>query len=101
MGKLISPEHVNSVFCSRLLYTADMIRIHHTKTVLAALFDVVVAFIRFLVEFIHEAFLLLFGGTEGSSIDSKTENSARGGTLNYRTGQFDDGTDASGWYEKD
>ncbi len=25
----------------------------------------------------------------------------RGGTLNYRTGKLDDGTDPYGWYEKD
>jgi hypothetical protein len=29
-------------------------------------------------------------------------NSAiRGGELNYRTGQFDDGTESAGWYERD
>ena len=28
-------------------------------------------------------------------------SSIRGGTLNYRTGKLDDGTDPYGWYERD
>ena len=34
-----------------------------------------------------------------SSENTSTDNSAKGGRLNYRTGQLDDGTQASGWYD--
>lgn len=33
--------------------------------------------------------------------DDATSSTVRGGVLNYRTGKLDDGTDATGWYEKD
>ena len=43
----------------------------------------------------------LASGTRTSDSNEASENAARGGVLNYRTGKFDDGTDAGGWYEKD
>jgi len=33
--------------------------------------------------------------------DDAVSWAVRGGALNYRTGKLDDGTDATGWYEKD
>ena len=33
--------------------------------------------------------------------DDAVSNAVRGGALNYRTGKLDNGTDATGWYEKD
>ncbi|MEJ1337035.1 MAG: hypothetical protein RNU03_13610 [Candidatus Sedimenticola sp. (ex Thyasira tokunagai)] len=53
---------------------------------------------------------LIFGfvGFLASSADTSEEEESdvsagafRGGTLNYRTGKLDDGTDPYGWYEKD
>jgi len=44
---------------------------------------------------------LLASSTKTSDANEASENAARGGVLNYRTGKFDDGTDAAGWYEKD
>jgi hypothetical protein len=46
------------------------------------------------------AYFLASGTTVHDSNDA-SNNAARGGVLNYRTMMFDDGTDASGWYEKD
>ena len=53
---------------------------------------------------------LVFGfiGLLASSADTSEEEESdvsagafRGGTLNYRTGKLDDGTDPYGWYEQD
>ena len=33
--------------------------------------------------------------------DDATSSAVRGGVLNYRSGKLDDGTDATGWYERD
>lgn len=44
---------------------------------------------------------LLAASTKTSDTNAESDNAARGGVLNYRTGKLDDGTDASGWYEKD
>ncbi|GEM19802.1 hypothetical protein [Nitrosococcus oceani] len=33
--------------------------------------------------------------------DDAVSSAVRGGALNYKTGKLDDGTDATGWYEKD
>lgn len=44
---------------------------------------------------------LLASSTKTSDANEASENAACGGVLNYRTGRFDDGTDAAGWYEKD
>ena len=44
---------------------------------------------------------LLASSTKTSDANEASENATRGGVLNYRTGKFDDGTDAAGWYEKD
>ena len=43
----------------------------------------------------------LASGTTVHDSNNASNNAARGGVLNYRTMMFDDGTDASGWYEKD
>jgi hypothetical protein len=44
---------------------------------------------------------LLASSAKTSDTNEASENAMRGGVLNYRTGKFDDGTDATGWYEKD
>jgi hypothetical protein len=45
--------------------------------------------------------LALFAESADTTSDNATSDSVRGGVLNYRTGKLDDGTDATGWYEKD
>ena len=46
----------------------------------------------------------LFAASTDTSKEEESDVSAgafRGGTLNYRTGKLDDGTDPYGWYEQD
>ncbi len=68
---------------------------------LTAALDVLAALLKLLGEATWQMFQLLTGKADSTSNNKSTENTAQGGVLNYRTGQFDDGTDASGWYEKD
>ncbi len=44
---------------------------------------------------------LLAESAKTSDSNEASDNAARGGLLNFRTGKFDDGTDPGGWYEKD
>ena len=57
--------------------------------------------IRLLLRFLSGALGLLASSAKTSDTDEATNQAARGGVLNYRTGKLDDGTDAAGWYEKD
>lgn len=50
---------------------------------------------------LKEVLTLLASSADISDANDATQSAARGGALNYRTGKFDDGTDATGWYEKD
>jgi len=54
-----------------------------------------------LVELAGRAVSVIASGTKTSDTNDAINNAARGGVLNYRSGKFDDGTDAAGWYEKD
>ncbi|MCP5410119.1 MAG: hypothetical protein H6963_12600 [Chromatiaceae bacterium] len=45
--------------------------------------------------------LFLATDTSDEEEDDISAGAFRGGTLNYRTGKLDDGTDPYGWYEKD
>jgi hypothetical protein len=38
---------------------------------------------------------------ETCSSNQRSDNAARGGRLNYRSGELDDGTDPTGWYSND
>jgi hypothetical protein len=62
---------------------------------------VIVAIVLFVGEFIVNAVSLLASSTMASGTNEVSDNAACGGVLNYRTGKLDDGTDATGWYEKD
>lgn len=44
---------------------------------------------------------LLAASAKTSDANDASANAARGGVLNYRIGKLDDGTDPTGWYEKD
>ena len=59
------------------------------------------AVVAILRECFNDALTLLASSAETSDTNDTTQNAMRGGVLNYRTGEFDDGTDANGWYEKD
>ena len=61
-------------------------------TTIAAMSKLVIGFVGFLAS------------SADTSEEEENDVSAaafRGGTLNYRTGKLDDGTDPYGWYEKD
>ncbi len=55
----------------------------------------------FLWELVRVVVSFLASVTTENDTNVSSDNAARGGVLNYRTSMFDDGTDASGWYEKD
>jgi hypothetical protein len=54
-----------------------------------------------LVELAVRAVSVIASGTSTSDTNEASNNAVHGGVLNYRSGKFDDGTDAAGWYEKD
>lgn len=60
--------------------------------------SVITAVARLLGEFVAS---LLASVAKTADTNEASDNAARGGVLNYRTGKFDDGTDAVGWYEED
>ena len=58
-------------------------------------------FLKYAFGFITEVVDFFVASNEKSCTDSKSDNAAGGGTFNFRTESFDDGTDAFGWYEDD
>ena len=44
---------------------------------------------------------LIAGAPDPTPREDALNSAMRGGDLNHRTGRFDDGTDAAGWYERD
>jgi hypothetical protein len=71
------------------------------SNLLVKVFAVFVAAGLFLGELGRIVASFLASGTNVHDTNDASDNAARGGVLNYRTMMFDDGTDASGWYEKD
>lgn len=53
------------------------------------------------VESVTQVLGLFVASADTSCANSKSDNAAGGGILNFRTEMFDDGTDAFGWYEDD
>ena len=47
------------------------------------------------------SFLAICADTSGEMENDVSAGALKGGTLNYRTGKLDDGTDPHGWYEQD
>lgn len=78
-----------------------MTKLSRFNSIFTASLKVLTTFFQFLIELTREFLSLLFGRNEEPTNNKATENAAQGGILNYRTGRFDDGTDAAGWYEKD
>jgi hypothetical protein len=56
---------------------------------------------RAALHFVRSGALLLAAGAKTESAEDELNSSIRGGIINYRTGKLDDGTDPTGWYEKD
>ena len=64
-------------------------------------YTAIVSFLLLLIELSARAVSALTWGATTSDTNDASDYAVRGGVLNYRTGEFDDGTDAVGWYEKD
>ena len=67
-----------------------------TRRVLLAMFAAVAAIGLFLRDVLG-----FFAESAETDSEKTSSDSVRGGVLNYRTGNLDDGTDAAGWYEND
>ncbi len=72
-----------------------------SKRIVGLVFRTSYQLARAALRFVLNGALLLAAGAKTKSADDELNSSIRGGILNYRTGKLDDGTDASGWYEKD
>jgi hypothetical protein len=59
----------------------------------------VVVFSLFLFELILVCLRFIFAGADTTAQNEASDNAAKGGVLNYRTGKFDNGTKATGWYD--
>ncbi len=57
--------------------------------------------VRVGINFLCGAVGLLAAAPEPTPEEDRLNSTIRGGDLNHRTGQFDDGTDPAGWYERD
>ena len=64
-------------------------------------FQFLKAFFVLLVKMLASAVGFLAAAANTSQESDKRFENLRGGVLNYRTGQLDDGTDPYGWYEDD
>ena len=71
------------------------------SNLLGSLSRVVVAFVLLVGELLIRVVSLFASCAITPDTNEASSNAARGGVLNYRTGKFDEGTDANGWYEKD
>ncbi len=75
--------------------------VNRTSKYLVLLLRVAWTMVVALARFMANLLGLLAESAKVSDTNDATNQAARGGVLNYRTGKLDDGTDAAGWYEKD
>ena len=75
--------------------TTVKVRSRLQKTLLSAF-----AMLAVVGQLLRSMLSILAESAETSS-DDATSSAVRGGVLNYRSGKLDDGTDATGWYERD
>lgn len=84
-----------------IVYSVVAIRRNGVSMYFKAIGKLVNVIARALGTFVSSLAGLLVSSAKTSDSNEASANVARGGVLNYRTGKLDDGTDASGWYEKD
>lgn len=84
-----------------VVYSVVAIRRNGVSMYFKTIGNLVKVMARALGTFIASLADLLASSAKTSDSNEASANAARGGVLNYRTGKLDDGTDASGWYEKD
>ena len=71
----------------------------YLRGLLFAVSGTIVAMSKLVIGFV--SFLASSADTSEEEENDVSAAAFRGGTLNYRTGKLDDGTDPYGWYEKD
>ena len=72
-----------------------------TAKLFRSAYSVITVIALLLGELLRSVASILASSTKTSAENDASNNAAHGGELNHRTGKFDDGADASGWYEKD
>lgn len=85
----------------RVRYNSVTMKREKAANLFKSAYSVIATVVVLLGELLRSVVSLLASGTENSDTNEASDNAARGGVLNYRTGRFDDGTDAGGWYEND
>ena len=72
-----------------------------TANITRSAFSVITGVAPLLGELVRSVASFLASSAKTSDTNDATNNATHGGVLNHRTGKFDDGTDASGWYDQD
>lgn len=83
------------------IYSVATIRRVGSATYFKAVCHICYAFAKTMATLATTLVGFLASSTKISNSNESSENATQGGVLNYRTGQLDDGTDATGWYERD
>lgn len=71
------------------------------KRIVRQTLDIATSTIRLGFDVLRSGAALLAGAPDPTPREDALNSAMRGGNLNHRTGRFDDGTDAAGWYERD
>ena len=79
----------------------DSVARNSSNRVVGLVFQTLIQLARAALHFVRNGAVLLAAGATTESTEDELNSSIRGGFLNYRTGKLDDGTDPTGWYEKD
>jgi len=73
----------------------------HMNQIFRQTLDITSAAVRLGLDVLRSGAALLAGAPDPTPREDALNSAMRGGDLNHRTGRFDDGTDAAGWYERD
>jgi hypothetical protein len=84
-----------------IVYSVTAIRRVGSAAYFKAVAQVCNAFAKTMAALATTLIGFLASGTRTPDSNESSENAAHDGVLNYRSGKLDDGTDATGWYEKD
>ena len=71
------------------------------KRIVRQTLDIAAAAIRLGFDVLRGGAALIAEAPGPTPREDALNSAMRGGDLNHRTGRFDDGTDAAGWYERD
>lgn len=71
------------------------------KRIVRRTLDITSAALRLGFDVLRSGAALLVGAPDPTPREDALNSAIRGDDLDHRTGRFDDGTDAAGWYERD